>query len=75
MTINTTTYLRIWAENVPSLGYKVYEIRPNPGTNFPNAVTVSGNTISNSVYNITVDSNGRISSIIDKLHNNKRLVK
>lgn len=88
--IKGVTYLRILADNVPSFGYKVFEIQSGAGieismktrrklnittgTTFGNAGTAAGSTISNSFYTITLDTTGRITSIIDKSRGNKEVV-
>lgn len=60
------------AATAPSCGYVVYDIRTGGGKANSN-LKVSGNTIENSVYKVTLDKNGDISSIIDK-RNQKELV-
>jgi alpha-mannosidase len=65
-------FLRIWAEEVPSVGYKTYEIRSGNGANFSQAAVVQGAVISNDRYAITVESNGSISSLIDKSQSNRQ---
>lgn len=51
---------------VASCGYVVYDIRSEAGAhNFPQILTTS-NSIENSVYRVTLDPNGDISSIKDK---------
>jgi len=68
-------YLRVLAENVPSVGYKVYEIDPGEGRPFDGSLKVSKNTIENSFYKVTVADNGAVSSIIDKSHDNRQIVR
>jgi len=68
-------YLRVWAENIPSVGYKVYEIVQGTGSTFGGGPTASGNTIENGVYKITVASNGAITSLIDKTLGNRETVR
>ena len=58
ITLDGQSYLRVLAEVVPSVGYKVFEIRPGPGQVFSEAVTVKGNELENSVYRVTVDGRG-----------------
>ena len=55
ITIDGQPYLRVLAADVPSVGYKVFEIRPGPGQPFPDAATVRDNEMENSVYRVTVD--------------------
>ncbi|MBY0113722.1 MAG: hypothetical protein K2Y21_12955 [Phycisphaerales bacterium] len=70
VSINGATYLRILASDVPSVGYRVYEIVPGPGTAFSAAATVSGTgstrVIENAVYRATVTSRGAVTSLLDK---------
>ena len=58
---------------VPANGYTVYDVRLS-GTARNSSVNQSANTIENSVYRLTLDSNGDITSLFDKA-NNKELVK
>ena len=68
-------YLRVLAADVPSVGYKVFEIRPGLRQSFPNAASVTGNEIENSVYRLTVDGRGAITSLIDKTRGNRQFVR
>ncbi len=67
-------YLRIFAEAVPSAGYKVYEVRPGTGEGFPNAASLNGNVFENAFYRLSITSQGAITSIIDKRNGNAELV-
>ena len=68
-------YLRILAEDVPSLGYKVYEIEKSSGVKaFKPAATVSDSIIENSRYRITFSPQGVISSLIDKKDSNRECI-
>ncbi len=73
---NGAQYLRILAANVPSVGYKVFEIRTGAGASFSNTGTVnnSAQTIDNDFFTITFTNQGVITSLIDKTHGNKQLV-
>ena len=75
ITIDGQPYLRVLAADVPSVGYKVFEIRPGPGQPFPEAATVRDNELENSVYRITVDGRGAITSLIDKTRGNRQFVR
>lgn len=70
VTVNGVNKLRILAENIPSVGYKTYEIQTGTGTSFPNAVTTTGNIMENDFYRITVTNSGVITSLQDKLNSN-----
>ncbi len=75
VTIDGQTYLRILASNVPSVGYKVFEIRNGAGTSFSNAAAVSGNIIENDFYRVTVSNTGAITSLIDKTRGNREFAR
>jgi len=62
------------AANVKPLSFTVYELRPGVNVK-PSALKVTANTIENSVYKVTLNSNGDIASIIDKRYDNRELVK
>ncbi len=69
------TYLRIMAENIPSLGYKVFEIKNNVGKPFlSNKINVTDSTLENEWYKIKFTAQGVISSLIDK-HDNRECIK
>lgn len=59
--------------NLPSCGYVVYDIR-NESYKYKNNLSVTNNSLENSIYKIQLNNNGDIVSIIDKRHN-KELVK
>ena len=58
---------------VPANGYAVYDIRLSGSQSLPES-TVSQTYLENSVYKITLDAKGDITSLFDK-RNNKELVK
>ncbi len=58
--------LRIFASDVPSLGYKVYEIQTGENGGFPWTATFENNVFENDYYRITASSEGVITSLIDK---------
>ena len=58
--------IRILASDVPSVGYRVYEVRSGAAGDFAPAATVDGNVIENEFYRVTLRSNGAISSLFDK---------
>ena len=65
-------WLRILAANVPSVGYKVFEIRAGAGQSFSNDFVVSGGDIENQFYKLVVDERGAITSLVDILHGNRQ---
>lgn len=58
--------------NLPGTGFAVYSVKA--GSNMLRTVDKSANVIENSVYKVTVDGKGNISSLIDKRAGNKELV-
>ncbi len=58
--------LRILAGELPSLGYRVYEVRSGSGQAFGPAATISGGVIENGDYRVTVAPRGAITSLLDK---------
>ena len=75
VTIDGQTRLRVLASDVPSVGYKVFEIRSGAGTGFTNAATVSGSVIENNFYRVSVSSTGAITSIVDKTRADREFVR
>ena len=76
VTVNGHTYLRILAGEIPSIGYKTFEIVPGPpAIKLDNAATVSANIIENSHYKITFTRQGVITSLLDKTDGNREYVK
>ena len=73
---NTQSFIRILAEGVPSVGYRVYEIQGGPSQFTDNAATFSNGstTFENDRYSVTVDGHGAIPSVIDKLDGKRQLV-
>lgn len=63
----------LFSAEVEPVSYSVYEVRKSESSNQTN-LKAGNNWIENSVYKVSLDKNGDISSIIDK-RNNKELVK
>lgn len=74
ITKNKVNYLRILAPNVPSIGYKIFEIREGKSSLTGKAVTVLNNTLENRFFKITLTKQGVITSIIDKKNGNRECV-
>lgn len=66
--------LRIIAAEVPSLGYRTYEVQPVASAGFPPALSVAANTVDNGVYAVTLGSRGQITSLIDHRDANRQWV-
>lgn len=78
VTLDGQSYLRILARNVPAVGYKVFEIRPGPGSEtFPPAASADAATgvIENDACKVTVAGRGAITSLIDKTQSNREFAK
>jgi len=73
--IDGESFLRIWAENVPALGYKLFEIVPGGGTAAPGGPAASGDTLENAYYRVQVGTNGSIVSLTDKLRGDREWVR
>jgi alpha-mannosidase len=74
ITYEGSDFLRIYASDIPSIGYKVFEIRNGTGNNFPPAASFSENIIENEFYRITITPSGVITSLIDKMQGNREWV-
>lgn len=72
-TIAGTNYLRIMASDVPSVGYKVYEIQTGAST-ISRTVAASGIGIENELYKVNANTTGAITSIIDKSGGNREYI-
>ena len=69
------TYLRILATEVPSLGFKVFEIKNGKSSFKPEmAAKISDGVIENEFYKITITTQGVITSLIDKKNNNRECI-
>lgn len=63
-------YLRIFASNIPSVGYKVFDIQKTtvPAT-FPSSLAVTDSTIENRFYKLKFTAQGVVTSLIEKATN------
>ncbi len=68
------TYLRIWAENVPSVGYKVIELRKGVPISQPLAAQVNGEFMQNAWYQLRLRKSGVISELTDRKAGNRSVV-
>jgi alpha-mannosidase len=75
VTKNGVSCLRVDAANIPSIGYKVFEIQNGSGAAiFSDAGTNTGNIIENGFFKITYTTQGVLTSIIDKQNANREIV-
>jgi alpha-mannosidase len=70
VTIDGIQNVRILAPNIPSVGYKVFEIQPGIATSLPVAATFSNGVFENDYYKLTISQNGSVSSFQDKTDGN-----
>lgn len=66
--------IRILARDIPSVGYKVFEIQKGKPSRFSNAAEFEGSIIENDFFKLTLTAQGVITSLIDKKNGNKELV-
>lgn len=71
---NGIQYIRILAKDIPSMGYKVFEIQKGKPASLQRAATCTNSTIENKYYKITLTSQGVITSLIDKENSNRECV-
>lgn len=68
-------YLRIRANDIPPLGYKVFEIRKGVNTLKADAAAkISDGVIENDSYKISLTTEGVITSLIDKKNKNRECI-
>lgn len=74
--LNGKPYVRIWAENIPPVGYSIFEIRDGAGSrSFENAAVIQTNRIETNHYILTVAENGAITRWTDKRNGNREWVR
>ncbi len=75
ITKKNVSYLRILAKDVPSVGYKVFDIKNGKSSAlFEQAAFVRDSIIENSRYKIFFTPQGVITSLIDKTDNNRECI-
>lgn len=68
-------FLEFWAEGIPALGYKCYEVRERQDDpQFPSTLEKTENTLENRFYRVTFDERGAVCSIVDKENGGIELV-
>ena len=75
VTIDGERRLRILAQNVPAVGYKVFEIHAGIGQSFSQAAVVNGGDIENQFYKAVISGSGAITSLIDKANSDREFVR
>ena len=74
VTVGGQRLLRIYAEEIPPVGYKVFELQPGTPKAAPAAATVTGETIRTASYRIRLSRSGAITELYDSLANGRQLV-
>lgn len=69
------SYLRILATDIPSMGYKTYSIKNDSLQQFGSEFAFAGNTLSNNNYELRLNMQGSITSLIDKRNGNAELIR
>ncbi len=64
----------VFAATAPSMSFSVFDVRPvQAGPGGPTELKASGRTIENANLSVTVDENGDIASVFDKVQNKEML--
>lgn len=75
ITLDGVSFLRIWAEDIPPVGYKTFDVVSGTGASFDGGPAASGDILENSSYRLTLGTNGTILSLIDKLRGGREMVR
>lgn len=57
--------VRILASDVPSVGYRVYQVQPQAPAALPNAASVTLPAFDNGLYRVTLGPRGNLTSVVD----------
>ena len=72
--IDGNTISILFLANVPSLGFKTYDVRPSPtGCKLKTELKITNSSLENSRYVVKVNSSGDVESIYDKIANRQLL--
>lgn len=74
ITKGAVQFIRVEAKDVPSVGYKVFEIQSGTGTTFTNAGITSGNVVENQYFRVAYTNQGVLTSIFDKVHSKELVI-
>ncbi len=74
LSTGATTLVRVLADNVPPVGYRVFEVRAGAGQNNGPAATVTLPSFDNGIYAVTLGAHGNITSLIDHKDADRQLV-
>ena len=65
--------VRILARDVPSVGYRAYEVRPGAGAAFPASASVSLPGADNAYYRVTLGGRGQLTGLVDHKDGDREL--
>lgn len=68
-------FIRIWAENIPAVGYKVFEVQAGKPSPFRKAVSYANGFIQNPFYRVHLRKSGVITELFDLKANNRQVVR
>ncbi len=71
---DNVNYIRILAPKIPSMGYKIFEIREDKSSFVNKTATILDNMLENNFFKITLTKQGVMTSIIDKKNRNRECV-
>ncbi len=74
VSIGATTLVRVLADSVPSVGYRVFEVRSGAGQSYGPAAAVTLPSFDNGTYAVTLGARGNITSLVDHKDANRQLV-
>lgn len=63
----------LFVARVPSVGYAVYDVRPEAKSSTPSGLDVTSNSLENARYKVSLDTNGDLGSVFDKSLNRELL--
>ncbi|GAB2801911.1 hypothetical protein GCM10027275_55160 [Rhabdobacter roseus] len=72
--LNGKKSIRLLATDIPSVGYKVFEVREGTPQSFSDAATARDGIIENDFFKLTMTSQGVVTDLIDKKNGNRALV-
>jgi alpha-mannosidase len=73
VTVAGRPLVRILARDVPSVGYRVYEVRAGAGAAFPASASVSLPFADNAYYRVTLGGHGQLAGLLDHKDGDREL--
>jgi alpha-mannosidase len=69
-----TTLVRVLADSIPPVGYRVFEVRSGAGQSYGPAASVTLPGFDNGIYAVALGARGNITSLVDHKDSNRQLV-